>query len=204
MTSVITGDIIKSRDIQPHIWLEHLKHALAKIEPDSHNWEIYRGDSFQIEIRDYKESFISAVYIKACIKTIKGLDVRMSIGIGNKTFEGSKVTESNGTAFQNSGTLIEFLKKEKINLKIKTNNHALDTELNLFFKLALISMDNWTTNSAEIVKVHLDYPTKIQQEIAKIVGISQDAVSKRMKRANLDEILELNQMYKSKLAKLTL
>jgi hypothetical protein len=203
MTSVITGDIIKSRDIQPDIWLEALKQALSKIEPDSHYWDIYRGDSFQIEIRDYKKSFISAVYIKACIKTIKGLDVRMSIGIGNKTFEGNKVTESNGTAFENSGTMIEFLKKEKMNLKIKTNNNVLDNELNLFFKLALISMDNWTANSAEIVKVHLDYPTKIQQEIAQKVGISQDAVSKRMKRANLVEILELNQMYKSKLAKLT-
>ncbi len=64
-------------------------------------------------------------------------------------------------------------------------------------------MDNWTANSAEIVKVHLDYPTKIQQEIAKIINISQDAVSKRMKRANLDEILELNQMYKSELANTT-
>jgi hypothetical protein len=203
MTSVITGDIIKSRDIQPNIWLDSLKQALAKIEPDSHYWEIYRGDSFQIEVRDYKQSFISAVYIKACIKTIKGLDVRMSIGIGNKTFEGKKVTESNGTAFENSGTLIEFLKREKINLKIKTQNNALDNELNLYFKLALIGMDNWTINSAEIVKVHLNNPNKIQQEVAKIVGISQDAVSKRMKRANLDEILELNQMYKSKIAKLT-
>ncbi|PWK17907.1 SatD family protein [Xanthomarina spongicola] len=204
MTSVITGDIIKSRDTQPDIWLETLKQALSKLEPDSHYWDIYRGDSFQIEVRDYLQSFISAVYIKACIKTIKGLDVRMAIGIGNKTFEGNNVTESNGTAFQNSGTLIEFLKREKLNLKIKTNNHNLDNELNLYFKLALIGMDNWTSNSAEIVKVHLNHPSKIQQEIAEIIGISQDAVSKRMKRANLDEILELNQMYKSKLAKLTL
>ncbi len=36
----------------------------------------------------------------------------MSIGIENKTFEGNKVTESNGTAFENSGAMIEFLKKE--------------------------------------------------------------------------------------------
>ena len=60
-------------------------------------------------------------------------------------------------------------------------------------------MDNWTTNSAEIVKLSIEHPTMIQTELAKLIGISQDAVSKRQKRAYLDEILELDKLYRQKI-----
>ena len=123
----------------------------------------------------------------------------MSIGIGKKDYKGNTVSESNGEAFVHSGETFETLKKEKINLKIKTRDFTLNEELNLYFKLALIAMDNWTTNSAEIVKLSIEHPTMIQTELAKLIGISQDAVSKRQKRAYLDEILELDKLYRQKI-----
>jgi hypothetical protein len=87
MTSVITGDIIKSRAVTDQgLWLAQLKSALESLSPDASFYEIFRGDSFQIEYRDYLSSYRAAVYIKACIKSIKGLDVRLSIGIGEKSF----------------------------------------------------------------------------------------------------------------------
>ena len=200
MTSVITGDIIKSRNLKDqNIWMEQLKYALNTLSSDKSYYEIYRGDSFQYECRDIYDSFINAVYLKSCIKTIKGLDVRMSIGIGKKDYKGNTVSESNGEAFVHSGETFETLKKEKINLKIKTRDFTLNEELNLYFKLALIAMDNWTTNSAEIVKLSIEHPTMIQTELAKLIGISQDAVSKRQKRAYLDEILELDKLYRQKI-----
>ncbi len=202
MISVITGDIIKSKHVQPNIWLTQLKDALTFLEPDKTLWEIYRGDSFQIELKNPQDSFLKAIYIKACITMIKGLDVRMAIGIGTKTYSGATVTESNGEAFQFSGETLENLKKEKVNLKIKTPNKHLNRDLNLFFKLALIGMDSWTANSAEIVKKHIENPNTIQSELAHKIGISQDAISKRMKRANLEEILELNALCNVKLSNL--
>ncbi len=200
MTSVITGDIIKSRNIKDqNIWMEQLKYALNTLSSDKSYYEIYRGDSFQYECVDIYDSFINAIYIKSCIKTIKGLDVRMSIGIGTKDYKGNTVSESNGEAFVYSGETFETLKKEKVNLKIKTSDFTLNEELNLYYKLALIAMDNWTTNSAEIVKLSIEHPTMIQAELAKLIGISQDAVSKRQKRAYLDEILELDKLYRQKI-----
>ncbi|GFZ77188.1 hypothetical protein GCM10011531_03120 [Aquaticitalea lipolytica] len=198
-TSVITGDIIKSRDAENSEWISCLKDALKTLSTDDSYWEIYRGDSFQVEIKDIYKSFEAALYIKANIKMIKGLDVRMAIGIGDKSFKGKKVTESNGEAFRFSGETIESLKKEKLNLKIKTKNETINNELNLYFKLALLSIDNWTTNSAEIVKLSLEHPNKFQKDLAKLIGTNQDAISKRIKRASLDEILELNEMYKQKI-----
>jgi hypothetical protein len=203
MTSVITGDIIHSTKYKyPNIWLTPLKSALVTISPDTKYWEIFRGDSFQIEVKDIFNSFEKAVYIKACIKCIKGLDVRLAIGIGEKSFEGTNVTESNGEAFLFSGEIMESLKREKINLKIKTSNDILNQELNLYFKLALIIMDNWSVNSAEVVKLSLEKPNTLQKELAQMVGTNQEAISKRLKRANLDAILELDKMYREKLGKL--
>lgn len=203
MISVITGDIINSTKIKDNdLWLNPLKSALSHVSNNKSHFEIYRGDSFQLEQSDYFVSFITATYIKACIKSIKGLDVRMAIGIGKKTYQGQTVSESNGEAFIFSGETFEVLKKEKQNLKIKTGVFDLDKALNLYFKLVLIAMDNWTVNSAEIVKLSLENPNMIQSQLADLIGISQDAVSKRQKRAYLDEIKELDRLFRHKIATL--
>ncbi|WP_347925339.1 transcriptional regulator [Pontimicrobium sp. SW4] len=203
MTSVITGDIIRStKHVNPNIWLNSLKGALSMLESKSNKWEIYRGDSFQIEITNPNNSFIDAIYIKACIKMIKNLDVRLAIGIGDKTYQGKKVSESNGEAFVFSGETLENLKKDKQNLRIKTINNKIDEELNLYFKLALTFMDSWTVNSAEIVKLSIENPDALQHELAAIIGTKQDAISKRQKRAGLEHILELDKMYRHKISQL--
>ena len=203
MISVITGDIIKSRKVlNEDIWLTPLKSALSSLSENASFYDIYRGDSFQLESSNIKDSFRTSIYIKAFLKSIKGVDVRMSIGIGTKDYQGNSVSESNGEAFIYSGETFETLKKEKQNLKLKTSNDNLNEEINLYFRLALIAMDNWTVNSAEIVKLSLEHPKMIQSELAKLVGISQDAVSKRQKRAYLDEILELDRLYRKKIATL--
>jgi hypothetical protein len=202
-TSVITGDIIKSRtQVNPKVWITALKDALSNLTTNKSCWEIYRGDSFQIEIKDTYQSLISAIYIKACIKSIHGLDVRLSIGVGAKTYEGQNVTESNGEAFVFSGETLETLKKDKQNLRIKTTNSEMDNELNLYFRLALIAMDNWTVNTAEIVKLSIENPNALQSELGKLIGINQNAVSTRQKRAHLAEILELDAMYRHKINEL--
>lgn len=205
MVSVITGDIITSKKFtNPEIWLAPLREALTNSGIDKKYWEIFRGDSFQIEIKNNQKAFYVATYIKACIKTVKGLDVRMAIGIGDKAFEGKTITESNGEAFQFSGDTLEELKKEKTNLKIKTPYIYLNEELNLYFKLALISMDDWSVHSSETVKIALENNGVLQTELAQILGISQDAVSKRLKRAHFNEIVDLNNMYQQKIAQMEL
>jgi hypothetical protein len=73
MIGVITGDIINSRSTDSaKEWLDILRGALGKFGKEGLDWEIYRGDSFQLEISQPKEALITAIYIKACMKTIKG------------------------------------------------------------------------------------------------------------------------------------
>ncbi len=199
MVAVITADIINSKKINPKKWLKPLKKELDTIGSSPKVWEIYRGDSFQLIITKPEDAVTTAIKIKATLKSISDMDARMAIGIGSRTHNAQKVTESNGSAFVHSGEKFEMLKKEKQNLAIKSDWPEFDKEMNLFLKLGLIAMDNWTVNAAEIVKTIMENPDKLQQELGRIVGIKQNAISNRLKRAYYDEIMEVNKMYVEKL-----
>lgn len=196
MTSIITGDIINSRKANQHkVWLALLKAELNQVGKEPQVWEIYRGDSFQVEVQDMADVLRVAIKLKAAVKTIKGLDVRMAIGIGEKTFEAPKITEANGDAFVRSGRLFEKLKKNT--LAISSPWPEIDEQMNLMLELALLTMNNWTQNSAEIVKLSIEMPEATQTELAKKLGITQGRVSDRQKRAGYEVIMRMERRYRN-------
>ena len=207
MIAIITADIINSRKlVNQEIWITPLKKLLANYGATPKKWEIYRGDYFQIEIEDPNEALLLALKIKALIKSINvnekkanPIDVRMAIGLGTKEYTAERISESNGSAFINSGEKFEKLKKEKTTLAIQSSFPNFDYEMNLYLKLAVIQMDAWTINSATLFTTLFEDPEKKQTEIGAILGIEQNSVSGRFKRAHVDEILELDKMYRFKL-----
>lgn len=194
MIAIITGDIINSENHQSAKWIDKLKTYFNQFGASPMNWEIYRGDEFQLKVTR-KNALFTAIRIKAMLKTIKGLDVRMGIGIGLETYVGTGVTESNGPAYQRSGRNFESLKESKVNLSIATGDKTQDRTLNLMLQLALDFMDDWSVVSAEIVTLVLDYPEYSQKQIAEKLGIKQSAVSQRLKRARLDLVVDLLSYY---------
>ena len=199
MVAVITGDVINSKKNAPRVWLTPLKKELNRIGKTPKMWEIYRGDSFQVVMNNPEDALLIAMKLKASLKSVKGINVRMAIGLGSRTYNAAKVTESNGSAFVNSGEKFEMLKQKKQNLAIKSDSYQFDNEMNLYLKLALIAMNNWTVNAAEIVRVAMENPEKSQQQLGKMIGIKQSAISTRLRRAYYEEIMEVNEMYKTKL-----
>ncbi len=194
MIAIITGDIINSENHPSTEWIGGLKNYFNRFGSSPMQWEIYRGDEFQLKVN--RDNVLkSAIQIKALLKSVKGLDVRMGMGIGLETYIGTGVSESNGPAYQRSGRKFESLKESKVNLSIATGNEADDLTLNLMLRLALDFMDNWSVVSAEIVAMVLDNPEASQKEISKKLGIKQSAVSQRIKRARLDLVLDLLAFY---------
>jgi hypothetical protein len=199
MISVITGDIINSRKSDPRLYLKLLKEELNEFGKSPGYWEIYGGDSFQLQIDDPLNAVIVAIRIKAAIKLLKPLDVRIAIGIGDISYRSSKITECNGTAFINSGEKFKRLKKEKQKLAIKSEWQDLDEILNLCLKLGMIAMDRWSVVSAETVALALSEPQASQEDLGKMLKIKQNAVSNRLARAHFDEIMEINELFRNKL-----
>ncbi|UPZ13580.1 SatD family protein [Flavobacterium humidisoli] len=198
MTSVITGDIIGSRQQESQHWVDDLKKILASLGKTPSQWEVYRGDEFQIEVSNPEDALLAAILVKAHLRAIKS-DARMSIGFGNKTHNAKRISESNGSAFINSGELFETLKKQKVNLALRTGDLDFDEKLNLMLQLALTFMDSWLVQSAEFVAVAIENPTLSQEELGQQLGINQAAVSRRQKRAQFDLVMNLDRYFRKQI-----
>ncbi len=192
-TAVLTGDIINSRDTNATNWISLIKEALNKFGSEPKNWEIFRGDSFQLEVNP-EDALRAALYIKATIKQKKALDVRLSIGVGEKDYAAEKITESNGTAFINSGECFDQLKKQ--NLAIRTPWEKFDAEINQFLELALLIMDNWSSVTAQTIKVTLENPDLNQKALSEKLKKSQSNISEALKRGGFEEIINMEKRYR--------
>jgi len=174
MVAIITGDIINSREGEVEKWLNLLKEVLNYYGKEPKNWEIFRGDSFQLSVSPEK-AIQAAIHIKATIKQTKIQDVRMAIGIGDQKYNKVKITESNGSAYIRSGECFESLKKNT--LAIKSNNKEQDQSFNVMLSLATLTANNWSSTAAEVIKTAIENPKKNQKELAQILNKSQSSLN---------------------------
>lgn len=189
--AVLSGDIINSRLVDASLWIKTLKKSLNTFGKSPKVWQIYRGDSFQLEV-DAPSALAAALLIKSDIKQHKELDVRIAIGLGNKTFSSTKITESNGTAFENSGDCFNTL---KTTLELKSEWHELDLSFNIAIELGLLTMDNWSPTNAAIFHAALQNPQLNQQELAQKISKSQSNISAGLKRSGYSEVKKLIHHY---------
>ncbi|PVX50042.1 hypothetical protein C7377_1688 [Balneicella halophila] len=210
MIAVITGDIIASRKlVNQNKWMSPLKELLSTWGESPLDWKLERGDFFQIEVVQPKEVLKKVLEIKALIKKVKPLeeqktsssiDVRMAIGIGEKTYTGTSISENNGSAYIHSGEKFDSLKKEDVTIGIKSPWQDFDREMNLYLKLAGLFMDKWTLSSAELVEIVLKNPDATQEVIGEQLNIKQNSVSGRWYRAHIDELLAVEKMFQKKIS----
>jgi hypothetical protein len=209
MIAVIKGDIVASRKVQDQrIWIDPLKKLFDTWGDYPKDWELVWGDFFQIQIQDPTEALEKSLEIKALIKSIpqrdkqkmsSPIDVRMAIGIGEKSYQGERISESNGQAFVLAGEQFDRLKKQKTYLAINSPWEEFDQEINLYLKLAGIFMDTWSNSSAELVNILLSNRSITQEEIGIKLGIKQNSVSGRWNRAQVDCLFEVLEMYRQKI-----
>lgn len=199
MIAVITGDIVHSRTLQPQQWLNHLKEGLTLFGSSPKDWEIFRGDSFQLKT-NAEDALLTALTLKAWMKYFKQLDVRMSIGVGKQSFENNAVTEGNGSAFELSGAGFDSLGKK--NLSIRTSDPDLNDTLGVMCRLSLLIMDKWSERTAEAIYIKLRNPNLSQAGIAAALNKKgQGNISEALKRGGFDEIYEFIHYYNQAIKK---
>lgn len=192
--AVLTGDIVKSREIPARAQLiDTLKQALETVQEMHHaEYDVYRGDSFQMVIPAAPVAALVAVIIRSKLKShsheaSKSWDARISVGIGGITFRGEKITESNGPAFLLSGQGMDELSKKNRRLTIKAPWEQADRSLSLVTRFADDIISNWSRYSAETAFYSLVY-NETQSALAKRLGKSQSTINDRIATAKLDLI----------------
>lgn len=199
MRAVVTGDIIGSTKVDPQMWLPTLKQVLNRWGTEPGGWETYRGDSFQLILNSAEQVWEVMIWLKAGIRAMQGLDVRLGIGIGPVTFQSGRVTQSNGDAFIRSGQIFDALAKMDQNVAIKTPWEDFDQEVNLGLKLLTTIISDWTSISCQAILTKLEHPRKSQMELGTLLGITQHAVSARLTRAKFDMVMEWVRYYERRL-----
>ena len=192
MYAVITGDVKDSQEVSPEKWLPSLKEVLNQFGREPIDWNIYRGDSFQLVMAP-AEAMRASLMIKASMRKFGGLDVRMGIGLGEEEFKGDKVSESNGDVYIKSGKSFDELKK--VTMSVKSGNEEKDKLFNYMLELALLRMNEWPPATASVVYAQLKYPDLIQSQLAKKLKKSQSSVSEALSRAGFDEIIRLKDFF---------
>lgn len=195
MIAVITGDIVNSRSVSPEAWQPHLKSFLEDKIKDTSKWEIYRGDSFQIETA-VDTVLELALSIKALVKHSSNIDVRMSIGIGEQAYTSAKVTQSYGAAFILSGEAFEELRDKTLHMK--TNDKDFDDYFYPILRLVSFIADQWKPATAEAMFYVLSNKNMLQKEIAVLMNKDSTTVNKALKRAAYDEINDVLKLYANK------
>lgn len=199
MLAVLTGDVINSQKGDAAFWMHLLKRSLQLFGKEPSDWEIYRGDSFQM-LLPAKEALHAALIIKAGLKQIPKLDVRIAIGIGTVNYMTAKITESSGDAFTRSGSCFDALKKQS--LSISTEDEAFNDCFNLMLALGLLTMNSWSVIVAQAIQAALEHPDKNQMELAQLLKKSQSSISEALTRGGYEEVLRMEQYFQQQIQKL--
>jgi hypothetical protein len=202
--SVVTGDVIGSTKLakveRQKLFraLEEEFSLLKNIDIAKSDFEIFRGDGFQV-ICEPKDALFLMLTIKSKVRSIilgrkdVATDARLVAGIGRIEYPSNTVLSSDGEAYRLSGKNLDNL-DEDLDLLIVTPNPFINRELYVEMYLINTIIKDWTENMAEIV--NLAIKGNNQDEISKIIGVSQPSVSKSLKAAKWDAVKVLLNRYK--------
>ena len=201
--AVLTGDLVGYSRYNPKDRKEvllHLKDSFKKLPLDitaSKFW-VFRGDSFQGILSRPEEALKAALIIRSyLVSRYKGkksrLDARIAIGIGTVDYLPLRVGEGDGEAFRNSGMELDGMKKSEKNLIVKTPWKELNDELSTEGALLDAVIERWTKEQAEAIMYQIIGLT--QEEIARILKISQPAVFHRLRTCGSRAVQEFLKRY---------
>ena len=146
-----------------------------------------RGDSFQAVIDHPADALRMAVLWRAGMIR-EGMDIRISLAVGEITHAGRTLALSSGPAFTASGRGLDQLKDKGESRMFLTGGKGLeDAYLQDTTTLADALISDWTAVQAEAI-FELLFTGERQEALAKRLQVSQPAIHKRLAAARWSHI----------------
>jgi hypothetical protein len=188
--AVLTGDIVNSTLLPPEEEKKLMK-LLEEIMAD-HKHEFFRGDSFQVYIKDPGEALRVALI---CRTAAIGLqpeefpaisDVRLSIGLGDVETPVRTLATAKGQAFLLSGRAIDAMDKKEGRLIIVTENKIANLALAVMSDYINSIYRQMTPKQAEVIFELLKGSSQLQ--VAEKLNRSKSTISQHVTAGRWDEI----------------
>lgn len=186
---------MRSRQLEPAVWLPALKEVLGCYGNSPRDWEIFRGDSFQLRVSP-ERAFLAMLHLKAGIRRYPGMDLRLGMGTGSMTYDAPRVTESNGPAFHHSGKAFASLKRRVMGFQ--SDDQEFDDSFNIMLDLCQLVVDRWTPLVSLVIMTALTNPESNQVAISKILHRSQSSISEALQRGGYEELMAVNGYFEHK------
>ncbi|MEP7278710.1 MAG: hypothetical protein ABI813_08715 [Bacteroidota bacterium] len=203
--AVLTGDIVNSTRLLPATE-KKLRAQLHRVLA-AHRFEFYRGDSFQVYIKDAGMALQTALLCRtAAIGLVPDAgrfssDVRISIGIGKTKPPGKTLGTATGQAFLLSGRAFDQLVKKDTRMAIVTTNELANEGLQVMadYTNALLKM---MTGKQAIVIFEL-LKGKSQQMAAGKLKKSASTISQHVNAGRWAELEKLLRHYQNIINQIT-
>lgn len=200
---VITGDLVNSTNIA----LEWRQNVVDVLKTSITNFvsltpirmEMYRGDSFQIIVDKSEYALTVAVALRAKLRAStpenhEVWDARLSIGIGDISFESDSIVTSDGEAFRLSGRSFDSIGRKR--LVVSTPWAEFNNAIELVTRFADDIISSWTVKQAMIVGNSLPYPKK-QKDMAEEFGMTRQNLNYHWNSAKAQLILDYIEYFKT-------
>lgn len=185
--AVITADIVNSTVLGTAMGKKLL--AQLGIVLKNHIHEFYRGDSFQVYIKDPLAALKLAFRIRAVARRLsEQYDVRISIGIGKINTPVRSLRTANSEAFVLSGRMFDQ-SKDVGRLWIVSTDAKANIAFRVMSSFADYILKRLTPRQAEVVAELLQEQT--QAQISKKIKKKQSTISKHAHSAGWPEIEKL-------------
>ncbi len=192
---VLLGDVVRSSKVRDtegfQRRLQHLLRLLnEKFARDlDAEFKILKGiDEIGAVLRSLKpvpavlrEAFFALSPVILRVVVVYG---KISVG-----FSTEDVTQMDGPAFHEAADLMENLKRERLFFRLKAHFPLLDQAISGQVNALTLLKLRWTPEQVEVIRAYRQHRSQLR--VASLLGISQQAVSDRLRRAHWAEIHRL-------------
>ena len=202
--AVLTGDIVNSTKLVAANEKELLKVLQQVLKP--YQFEFYRGDSFQVYIKQAGEALRIALLCRTAAISIfqkeeDKFDIRLSIGIGEMSDPVTKLGAAKGEAFVLSGRTFDEIAKTDIMLAITTANTLANEGMQVIADYINAIFSQMTAKQASVIFELLTGQT--QQTVADKLKKSKSTINQHVSSGRWAEIEKLLQQYENIINQLT-
>ncbi|HTE12732.1 MAG TPA: hypothetical protein VK645_17250 [Chitinophagaceae bacterium] len=197
--AVLTGDIVNSTRLGQAVekkLLRGLQQLLA-----GHRFEFYRGDSFQVYVKNAGTALQTALLCRTAAISIAGnaatvsSDIRISIGIGKVKTPATGLGMAKGEAFVLSGRAFDEITKKDIRLAIASTNELANEGLQVIADYINSIFKMMTGKQAGVIFELLKGET--QQAVAVKLKKSKSTINQHVNAGRWPEIEKLVEHYQN-------